>query len=214
MALTIPRTGSPTHPEVAPDDREAVARALGVLEVLPRREHVLGYSRDHFGGWGQRWWSPPGNGAVGAVCSTRDIAMFDVFHLRESGGATDVTECPSPGGTAIDVYTGDEITPGEVEVDHVVALSTAWDHGAWAWDRAKRVEFANDVELNLLAVAGPVNQAKSDGTLGEWSPPTAKTGSPSGAGCAYAARYLAVSDRYDLSVSVRDVEVAALVCGL
>lgn len=212
--LSGPRTPAPLDGASSPD-RAAVSSALATLTVIPRRVHVLGYSRDHFGGWAQRWWSAGDTDLDdtrhGALCSTRAIVMFTAFPGLTSGtpGA-----CPSPTGLAVDVYTGDMISPEEVEVDHVVALSTAWDHGAWKWDRGRRVAFANDLDVNLLAVAGPVNQAKSDGTLGEWLPPTAETGSPSEAGCAYAARYLAVSVRYELTVSVSDAEAATAACGL
>ena len=51
----------------------------------------------------------------------------------------------------------------EVEIDHVVALSDAWQKGAAKWAAAKRVHFAND-PLNPLAVAAGANRAKGDGT--------------------------------------------------
>lgn len=195
-------------------DQATVAQSLEHLTTVPRRTHVLGYSREQFGGWSQQWWTEPGGGPEeqsGAQCTTRTVVMLQVFPDRSRA---DDGSCPSALGNITDVYTGDQIVPSDVEIDHVVPLSAGWDHGAWAWPRAVRVAFANDLELNLLAVAGTVNQAKSDGSLGEWLPPTAKAGSPSEAGCAYAARYLAVCLRYQLTVSDADGETARRACGV
>ncbi|MCJ7859319.1 HNH endonuclease family protein [Corynebacterium kalidii] len=199
------------------DDRATVVQALDELTTVARRTHVLGYSRDHFGGWAQQWWTGPADSAdsgpapAGSRCSTRQVVMLAAFPDRSP---TADGSCPASRGDTVDVYTGDTITPADVEIDHVVPLSAAWDHGAWSWPRAERVRFANDTELNLVAVAGRVNQDKSDGSLGEWLPPTAKAGSPSEAGCAYAARYLAVCLRYGLTVSDGDASAARQVCAV
>ncbi|MGP9724642.1 HNH endonuclease family protein [Corynebacterium sp. AOP40-9SA-29] len=193
-----------TQDAPASADRAAVAAALEDLRTVPRRVHVLGYSRDHFGGWSQQY-------SDGVGCSTRNLVLLDAF-ADHSPGTTG--SCAVATGETTDVYTGEPLTPGDVEIDHVVPLSAAWDHGAWGWERSARVAFANDRDLNLLAVSGAANQAKSDGTLGEWLPQTAKAGSLSGAGCAYAARYLAVSLNYQLTVSAADADTARQVCGL
>ena len=59
-------------------------------------------------------------------------------------------------GRWISPFTGKVIQNGsEIDIDHVVPLKWAWDHGAKTWSRAKREKFANDtvnlwpVELNL-----------------------------------------------------------------
>lgn len=195
-------------------DRVTVSQTLEQLTTVPRRTHVLDYSRDHFGGWSAQWWTDPGGDPgeqAGAQCDTRHVVMLHAFDDRSPG---DDGSCPTPRGQITDVYTGEPLSPDDVEIDHVVPLSAAWDHGAWAWSRAERVFFANDLELNLLAVASAANQAKSDGSLGEWLPPTAEAGSPSEAGCAYAARYLAVCLRYGLTVSDDDATTARHSCGI
>lgn len=208
------------HTTPRASDRATVTQALDGLTTVARRTHVLGYSRDHFGGWAQQWWTDPadpigsthaGPGRRGSRCSTRQVVMLDAFPDRSP---TTDGSCPASRGDTVDVYTGDTITPADVEIDHVVPLSAAWDHGAWSWPRSERVRFANDTELNLVAVGSPVNQDKSDGSLGEWLPPTAKAGSPSEAGCAYAARYLAVCLRYGLTVSDGDRAAARQVCAV
>jgi hypothetical protein len=197
-------------------DQQNVARLLAGITVVDRRIHVIGYAREHFGGWSEHWYNhgaKEGNpGTGGTVCTTRQIMMLETFPGTMPSAGDDTTgsgaPCPSAAGSALDVYTGKELSPDDVEIDHVVALSAAWDHGAYAWSHAERVAFANDREHNLLAVAGPVNQAKSDATLGEWTPPLKSSS------CAYAARYLTVTARYSLSISWADAEAAGSACGL
>lgn len=85
----------------------------------------------------------------------------------------------------------------EVPIDHVVALSAAWDRGAASWDAQLRRDFANDPD-NLVATTRTVNAAKSDKTPASWSPPTA-----AGA-CWYVQTYLTVVRRYDLAVTTAE----------
>ena len=76
-----------------------------------------------------------------------------------------------------DPYTGTTIafvaagTSDAVQIDHVVALSDAWQKGAQQLAADARLSlFAND-PLNLLAVDGPTNQRKGDGDAATWLPP-------------------------------------------
>ncbi|MDN6240105.1 HNH endonuclease family protein [Corynebacterium variabile] len=199
LLLPLPREDAVTP---AGGDRRLVASLLDEVPTTQRRIHVLGYDRSHFGGW------ETGVTAEGALCTTRERVMLEIFDatVPADGGRT---TCPRAGGSATDVYTGDLISPSEVEIDHVVPLAAAWDHGAYAWDRARRVAFANDLDRNLLGVSGQANQAKSDGTPAEWLPPLSGA-----APCAYVARYLTVSVGYGLSVSEPDVSAARVACRL
>ena len=77
-------------------------------------------------------------------------------------------------GTLREPYTGKDMrfvrgqgTSSAVQIDHVVALSDAWQKGAQKLDAGTRARFAND-PLNLLAVNGPTNQSKSDGDAATW----------------------------------------------
>lgn len=187
-------------------DRATVTDLLDRVTVTGRRTHVLGYDRDQFGGWTTTVT------VDGAYCTTREAVLLSTFGRRDRAAdatATDTADCPSPGPTATDVYTGERISPGDVEIDHIVPLAAAWDHGAHDWPRARRVAFANDLAVNLVAVAGPVNQAKSDGTPGEWLPPAGGA-----VHCAYVARYLTVSVVYGLTVSEADAAASRRACRL
>jgi len=48
-----------------------------------------------------------------------------------------------------------------LEIDHLIPLKWAWDHGAENWDYAKRNKFANDRRF-LLITAKSVNGSKSE----------------------------------------------------
>jgi hypothetical protein len=108
--------------------------------------------------------------------------------------------CIVQSGTLSDPYTGKFITfvrgvktSLAVQIDHVVALSNAWSTGAQKLSYTRRVALAND-PLELLAVDGPSNQAKSDSDAASWLPRAAYR-------CAYVARQIAVKRKYQLWVT-------------
>ena len=79
-------------------------------------------------------------------------------------------------GTLADPYTGTKIaftrgvgTSTEVQIDHMVALSNAWQTGAQQLSEAQRVNLANDPR-NLQATQGRANEQKSDGDAATWLP--------------------------------------------
>jgi hypothetical protein len=105
------------------------------------------------------------------------------------------------GTLTADPYTGKRIaftrgrtTSDDVQVDHVVALSDAWQKGAQQLDEQTRRRLAND-PLDLLAVDGPTNQRKGDGDAATWLPPQR------GYWCAYVARQIQVKLIYRLWVT-------------
>src|SRR3954469_14809591 len=122
-----------------------------------------------------------------------------------------VRDCVFLTGALHDPYSGRTIafrrgedTSDEVQIDHVVALSDAWQKGAQGWDTERRTAFAND-PLNLLAVDGPLNQQKSDGDAATWLPPNRSYR------CAYVARQVAVKSGYGLWVTRAERNAAATV---
>lgn len=188
--------------EAASDDVASALAALAELEVKGRAPRT-GYERDLFG---SGWVDTDRNG-----CDTRNDVL-----ARDLGGETfkaGTHDCVVLTGTLADPYSGTSITfvRGQgtselVQVDHVVALSDAWQKGAQQWDDATRVAFAND-PLNLLAVDGGLNQQKGDGDTATWLPPNR------GYRCAYVARQVAVKIRYDLWVTAAERDAMARVLG-
>lgn len=203
----IPRQDDPIPTAT---DRAHVQDLLSVIPQVPHRVHVLGYDREFFGGWETQVTDQ------GWRCTTREVVLFATFGTPSPTSSApslpsspSASTCPDASGSATDVYTREAFTPAEAQVDHIVPLAAAWDHGAHAWPRETRVAFANDTTRNLLAVSAEVNQAKSDGTPGEWLPPA---GGPTP--CAYIARYLLVISVYELSISISDAEAAHRACDL
>ena len=81
-----------------------------------------------------------------------------------------------------------------MQIDHVVALSNAWQTGAQQISEEMRIALAND-PLNLLAVDGPANQAKSDADAATWLPKYKPFL------CQYITRQVQVKQRYELWVT-------------
>ena len=100
-------------------------------------------------------------------------------------------------GSWIDPYSAElQRQASEVDIDHLVPLKFAWDHGAWDWTADKMAQFAND-PTNLVITQKSLNRSKgSDGPL-NWLPPN------DGFKCAYLERFLLVLERYSL-VLLRD----------
>jgi hypothetical protein len=96
-------------------------------------------------------------------------------------------------GRVVEFVRGPETSP-EVQIDHVVALSDAWQKGAQKWDAGTRLRFAND-PLNLLAVDAEANRRKSDGDAATWLPPNRAYR------CTYVARQIAVKKKYGVWVT-------------
>jgi len=167
--------------------------AVAVLETLAvkGRAPKTGYERSQFG---PAWSDVDRNG-----CDTRnDILYRDLSSIKYKDGTK---ECVVQSGILIDPYSGEKIsflrgvaTSAEVQIDHVVALSNAWQTGAFKLTYDKRLAFAND-PMNLLAVKGRLNSQKGDGDAATWLPPRKNIR------CAYVAQQIVVKAKYGLWVT-------------
>ena len=121
--------------------------------------------------------------------------------------------CKVQSGKLSDPYTGELIlfhrgeNSNAVQIDHVVALSDAWQKGAQQLSFIERVSLAND-PLNLLAVDGPANQQKSDSDAASWLPPNKSFR------CQYVARQIAVKQKYRLWVTAAEKSAMRGVLGV
>ncbi|WP_254885757.1 HNH endonuclease family protein [Streptomyces sp. NA02950] len=172
-----PGSGRPSGPALS---------AVASLTVKGRAPKT-GYERSAFG---SSWVDTDDNG-----CGTRDdILKRDLAKVRFRGG-----HCLVASGTLDDdPYTGRSMRfvrgHSKVDIDHVVALSDAWQKGAGQWDRDKRVAFAND-PLNLIAVDASANRGKGDGDAATWLPPNKAYR------CDYVAHQVAVKKKYGVWVT-------------
>lgn len=210
-AAPEPAAGSTTPAPAAREDdgpasqpSASPARALDVLATIPvkGRAPKTGYSRDQFG---QAWADTDRNG-----CDTRnDMLRRDLADLALKPGTRD---CVVLSGVLNDPYTGTLVNflrgkdSDAVQIDHVVALSDAWQKGAQQLTAAQRLAFAND-PLNLLAVDGPANQQKSDGDAATWLPANKSYR------CDYVARQISVKSGYGLWVTAAEHDAMTRVLG-
>jgi len=173
----------PAPSAVSTGDASTALTELPVKGKAPK----TGYSRDQFGsGWSSV------NG-----CDTRQIILF-----RDLTNTVLEDECKVVSGELLDPYTNKIISfsgGADVQIDHVVALSNAWQTGAQALSREDRVLLAND-PLELIAVDGPANQQKGDGDAATWLPDNKSFR------CEYVARQVAVKKKYSLWVTVSEKE--------
>lgn len=168
-----------------------VGTALAALETLPikGRAPKTGYDRE--GDFGNAWKDVDRNG-----CDTRnDVLARDLTEIATSG------PCKVMTGILVSPYTGATIdfvrgqgTSALVQIDHLVALSNAWQTGAQQLTQAQREALAND-PLNLLAVDGHSNMQKGDGDAATWLP------AQKSIRCSYVARQVSVKSVYGLWVT-------------
>ncbi|AGP31943.1 HNH endonuclease family protein [Corynebacterium terpenotabidum] len=201
-STAIPESSEAT-PGDAADAAAAVDTALATLDTLEvkGRAPKTGYDRAQFG---QTWADVDRNG-----CDTRnDILARDLTDVVFKEGS-----CRVLSGVLDDPYTGQRIsfvrgedTSADVQIDHVVALSDAWQKGAQQLTPERREELAND-PANLLAVDGSANLQKSDGDAATWLPANTSFR------CTYVSRQIEVKAAYGLWVTQAEKDAMVRVLG-
>lgn len=172
--------------------------ALGQLSVKGRAPKT-DYAREQFGAG----WASVGECDMRQYILARDMQNETLDH----DGCTVLTgRLPDPYTGAFITFNRGPSTSDDVQIDHVVALSNAWQTGAQQLDEGRRAEFAND-PLNLLAVDGRTNQQKSDGDAATWLPPNKYYR------CQFVARQVAVKQKYSLWVTEAERGAIAGVLG-
>ena len=193
-------TGSKNSTSPTPDatSETLASELLSKLEVKGRAPKT-GYSRDEFySGW------PTVDG-----CNLRQKI------LRREFGDTAVMDKKDPcnvvAGSYTEPYTGEYKTFSSraeigksVQIDHIVALSDAWQKGAQYMDKDTRYKIATD-PLNLIAADASANMTKSDGDAATWLPSNKKFR------CQYVARQVSVKYKYDLWVTEAERDAIARV---
>ena len=159
---------------------------LNSLEVKGRAPKT-GYSRAQF----PHWSDLDRNG-----CDARnDILKRDLTEVVFKVGTRD---CKVLSGVLLDPFSNKVLTftsvKSAVDIDHLVALSNAWQTGAAYFDRNTRSQIAND-PVNLVAVDAKLNRQKGDGDAATWLPPNKAFR------CEYVSRQVSVKAKYSLWVT-------------
>lgn len=179
--------------EAIPGTNEQDLNAPLATEVLNRlevkgRAPKTGYARDQFY---DDW--PKENG-----CNLRQRI------LKRDFGETAVLDsdnCTVISGKYYEPYNGEFVEFGKksdisknVQIDHIVALSDAWQKGAQYKSKDVRFQIATD-PLNLVAADASANMQKSDGDAATWLPKNKSFR------CQYVARQISVKYKYELWVT-------------
>lgn len=168
------------------------ARALLNTLVVRDRDPNTGYARtQHFGA---AWIDVDANG-----CDTRnDILQRDLDKKVLSGS------CRVLSGTFTSPYSGEGMvftrgaeTSPDVQIDHVVSLSNAWQTGAQHLTQGQRIALAND-PINLFAVDAQSNAEKGSADAARWLP----TAEPFQ--CEYVSHQVSVKATYGLWVTAAE----------
>lgn len=163
---------------------------LSQITVAP--EWITGYSRSLF----DHWKDLDGDG-----CDTRrEVLIRDsrIDPAMDSGRT-----CWVASGLWYSHYDGIWLTdPSELDIDHLVPLAEAWASGAHLWNPDRREQFAND-ENALVAVTAGSNRSKGARDPAEWMP------ADDAGYCPYAAAWVAVKARYDLTMDRTEYDFLA-----
>jgi len=176
-----------SFPQKAQSATPSTLDVISTLQVKGRAPKT-GYTRDQFG---PSWKDVDANG-----CDTRnDILKRDLKSIVYKGVGED---CVILSGVLTDPYSSETInflrgvtTSSAIQIDHIVALSNAWQTGAFKLTLVQRTAFAND-PANLLAVKGKLNSQKGDGDAATWLPPRKSYR------CEYVTKQVMVKAKYGL----------------
>ena len=163
-----------------------------LLESLAvEAEQPNGYDRGLF----RHWVDADGDG-----CDTRrEVLITEAVTAPAVGG-----RCVLSDGVWVSRYDGETDTGNGrgFDIDHLVPLKEAWDSGAHGWDPQTREQFANDLgfEHSLVAVSAGSNRSKGAQDPTTWLPPE------SSQRCWYAAAWISVKVRWDLSVDSAEAD--------
>lgn len=183
--------------------------ALGILDTIPvkGRASATGYDRAAYG--------PAWSDAAGSFAWTRngldtrnDVLYRDLERITCKPSTTSKTgSCKVLHGTlTYEPYTGttdyafdatDNRYATDLDIEHLVPLGWAWQHGAQRWSPDRRAAFANAPDV-LIAVDPSQNRQHGDSGPAAWQPHN-KTYR-----CTYHARWVQILDTWDLWINPAD----------
>ncbi|KLV06285.1 hypothetical protein ABT56_09710 [Photobacterium aquae] len=146
------------------------------------------YQRHHFG----HGWQDFDKDCQNARMETLIAQSVGQVHFK------DAKQCQVVSGRWNSAYSGKVIyRASDIDIDHVVPLKWAWEHGANHWTLDKRKTFANDPK-NLVSVEASLNRQKGAKGLDEWLPPKNQ--------CQYIPRFMGIVKAYNLTLTPRETK--------
>lgn len=173
-------------------------KVLDTLKVAPAEK--VSYDRSEWSHWA----------SAGASCwDTREAVLLaeakpgtaKLFDKNGKETTNASAACSITGGEWVGAYSGKTFTdPKKLDIDHMIPLSYAAQHGGQAWDSAKKKDYANNLKFadHLIAVDAGQNRSKSDKGPSQWKP------SDKGYYCTYAKNWVTISNTWGLSTTEAD----------
>lgn len=174
------------------DDGGRLPKQAGKTSIPSQK--MPAYSRSSFDHWID---------SDGDCQNTRHEILIELSTSTVDFGSN---RCTVSRGRWNDPYTGKIFYEArKMDIDHLVPLKWAWDHGAYTWSDSKREQFAND-RRNLFAVDASTNREKGAQGPMSWLPPNEQFH------CQYVTRFIRVLRLYGLNVSEKLEAKRASVC--
>lgn len=176
-----------TAPPAAPPSGSP-AELLATLVVADEADRQ-GYEREVFG----EGWLVDASG-----CDVRNVVLAEESRVPATRAPDGCTVDRGEWLSLYDDYSTPN--PGELEIDHVVALAEAWDSGANVWAPDRREQYANDLDRPdaLIAVTTATNQSKGDSDPAEWMPPNRSSW------CRFATAWITQKAAWELTIDVAE----------
>lgn len=180
---------------VKPSESKSDLQGVTIAEA-----QSVDYDRDEW----KHWSTAPG---AKSCWNVREEVLYrdsdpGALVLKDSSGATTTNKskaCSVEAGKWVDPYSGNVITnPSKIDIDHMIPLSYAAQHGGQEWSSTKKEDFANSLTNpnHLVASSATENRRKGDKGPSEYRP---KTGE-----CSYAQNWISVASQWNISASSAD----------
>lgn len=185
--------GTPVAPVAPVSESRAKLDTLKIADASK-----VDYERDEW----KHWNTVSGCWNVREEVLARDAAPGSLVYLDKNDKETTskANACSIKSGSWVDVYSGKSFTdPSKLDIDHMIPLSYAAQHGGQGWDANKKSQYANSLENgHLITSSAAQNRSKGDKGPGEWKP------SDRGSWCTYATNWISVSSTWGLSATEDD----------
>ena len=182
--------GDNTRAAPLPPEVQAVVATLGRLQVA-RRGSGIDYDRDDWRHWVD----------ADRDCQNTRAEALITESLSPLRFATD-EQCRVTRGRWRGPWSGEVFTDAaDVDIDHHVPLGHAHESGGWQWSADRKRAYANDLShpASLQATKKSVNRAKGKQPPDQWRP------EERAGWCRYAADWIAVKERWELTVTAAEI---------
>lgn len=113
-------------------------------------------------------------------------------------------ECTVDQGRWRDYYFDEVLThASDIDIDHLVPLSHAHQHGGAIWSATTKMQFAND-PLNLVITNRRYNRQKGPKSIAEWLPIDRKYA------CQYVKDWILIKEKYGLPILSEEQQTISL----